>query len=195
MDKEKLKEWAKIATLLSDKATYQDLLLGIESKKRYLNVYLKELKNGTTKHILDIGAGTGTFCYVCQGLGHTTLANLPCSSLGKKSHTGYRKACEFFDVPVFDFTYGNGPADLGDETFDVVNTQGMIGDLPDESWHPTLDDMLRVLKPGGILLLCPGHVSGVRNTSLVNEWAKSAPVKLIEYWEEKTTWKWKKLAS
>lgn len=194
MDKKKLKDWAEIAKLLSDKATYQDLALGISSKEAYLDSHLPELRDGTPRYILDIGAGTGMFCYVCLKLGHKTLANLPNNGVNKSSYAGYRKACDLFGVPVLSFTYGSEPSELEDGTFDIVNTQGMIGDLRSEAWHATLDEMLRVVKPGGTLLVCPGYVSGVKNTSLVNEWAKQSKVKLTKFWEDKVTWKWQKLA-
>ena len=86
----------------------------------------------------------------------------------------------------------NRDTEVKDNSFDVVNTQGMIGDLPGELWGNTLDEMIRVLKPGGLFMLCPGYVSAVRNTDLVHKWIKDAPVKLSKYWEEKKAWRLKK---
>lgn len=195
MDKEKLKKydtvkWAEVATLLPDRQSYQDLGIGLQKKNYYITLYLPELRDGTPRRILDIGAGTGVFCHVCQELGHETLAVLAANRPNRDSTEGYKRACEYFGVPKIDFTWGTEPADLEDDNFDLVNNQGMMGDNKVEIWHTMLDDMLRVLKPGGTLLLAANHESGTQYANVIADWGNKSNVDLIEYWKKKTIWKW-----
>ena len=56
-------------------------------------------------------------------------------------------------MPSIDFTWGSERANFEDESFDLVNNQGMMGDNDVEIWPVMLDDMFRVLKSGGLLLI------------------------------------------
>ena len=186
-------EWGKIAELLPDRETFRDPKLSLRKKKRYIDIFLSDLNDGVKRKILDIGAGTGSFCCACQELGHETLAVLLADRPNRPSSKGYKKACAFFGVPSMDFTWGSEPAPLEDNSFDVVNSQGMLGDNTVDKWETILDDMLRVLKPGGILFLAANHESGTKHAKVINNWGKNAGVERIEYWRKQTLWKWKKL--
>ena len=188
-----MKKWNKIAELMQDVPSYRDIKVGSERKEHYIDVFMPELRGGTPRKILDIGAGNGIFCHVCKKLGHEVLANRPSKGPGKPSYRGYREACAFFGVPVFSFTYGEGQADLETNSFDVVCSQGMIGSVSKDLWPSTLDEMLRVVKPGGILLLSPNREGAVENEVLLMEWSKSSKVTLLKHWKKDITWMWKKL--
>jgi len=187
-----MEKWAKVATLLPDRESFQNLSLGLMKKNLYIDYYLRELRDGTPRRILDIGAGTGIFCHVCQSLGHETLAILSNVVSKRKSSQGYRTACKFLDVEAIEFTWGTERSNLDDNSFDLVNSQGMIGDNDASVWPVMLDDMLRVLKPGGTLLLAANHESGTKYKDVINNWADIANVELVQCWRKKTIWKWHK---
>ena len=181
--------WGEIANLLArDRETFSDPEHGLWKKRQYMDRWLPELQDGRPRRVLDIGAGTGSFCHVCQELGHEALAVLS----GRKPEPGYMAACKYYGVSFIEFTWGSEPADLEDDSFDVVNSQGMMGDNDAEVWSFMLDDMLRVLKPGGILLLAANHETGTKHAGTVNDWTKNANVEQLEYHVRQTLWKWHK---
>ncbi len=183
-----MKKWSGVAKLLAYRETFRDPEHGLMKKRQYIKKWLPELNDGRPRRILDIGAGTGSFCHACQELGHEALAVLS----DRKPDIGYRKACVYYGVPFIEFTWGSEPVHLEDNSFDVVNSQGMMGDNDAGWWPSMLDDMLRVLKPGGILLLAANHESGTKYAQVVNDWAKDTNTECIEYWRKQTLWKWKK---
>ena len=181
--------WAEIAKSLSEKLSYQDLGLGLSSKEKYIDKYLPELRDGRRREILDIGAGIGAFCHVCQELGHRAVANLPAHGKGKKSYKGYRDACKFFGVEVLDFTFGDMPSPVSDDSFDVVNSQAMLGQNDFRQWVSILDDMVRICKRGGVILLSMNHESGTEHEQDIDAWANRAGVEILQRWREAVTWK------
>lgn len=179
-------KWNEVADLLAYGNAYRDPEVELQKKEKYICRWLPELQDGTSRYILDIGAGTGAFCHACQELGHTTLAVLSVW----KPDIGYRKACIYYGVKFIDFTWGTEPAPLEDNSFDVVNSQGMMGDNAPELWPDIFDDMLRVLKPGGILLLAANRESGTQYADIITNWSEEAAVKQIKYHGKQTVWKW-----
>lgn len=68
----------------------------------------------------------------------------------------YAKAClrsqhlTYASFGVMDITQ---PLEFSDNTFDLVNARYLIGVLRREHWDPFLDEVARILKPGGLLRL------------------------------------------
>ncbi len=182
-------EWQKFSGLLADRKSFVDPEYGIAKKRIYIKRWLSELYDKKPRRILDIGAGTGSFCHACQEFGHETLAILS----AMRTNTGYKKACAYYGVTFIEFTWGSEPSPLEDSSFDVVNSQGMMGDNDAEIWPRMLDDMLRVLKPGGVLVLGANHETGNKYSNIVNGWAEKSEVARVTFHKAQTLWKWKKL--
>lgn len=122
------------------KAGYESARL-FKSREDLIVLLLDEIKQG--QRCLDIGCNSGYFTAMIQKhCGNTTGLDF--------SEIPLQQAQESF--PEISFIQGSA-VDLPfqDEVFDVTCCFGLLQVLQD--WHQVLDEMHRVLKPGGIALL------------------------------------------
>lgn len=104
--------------------------------------------------LLDAGTGTGV-----RVIGYAkTIPDIQCAGL-ELSSTSLEHAianAKAMDVPNIKFVQGNimdeGIVDKFDEQFDVITSHGVLHHLSDP--EAGLRNLLKLLKPGGIILLC-----------------------------------------
>ena len=94
--------------------------------------------------ILDLGCGNGLSSYMISECGHRVIgSDISSFFLAEAAYLqGDRlkyQACDALDLP------------FADESFDVVCSNELIEHVTDA--HRTLSEMMRVLKPGGILIV------------------------------------------
>jgi len=105
--------------------------------------------------LLDVGAGMGVVAAACAKLGMTTWSvdNRPAHS---PEHERIRK---HFGIGYQEYNAITDRLDFADASFDVVNCNDMIEHLHG-SPKPLLSECLRVLKPGGWLIITtPNHAA------------------------------------
>ncbi|MBQ7933621.1 MAG: class I SAM-dependent methyltransferase, partial [Lachnospiraceae bacterium] len=110
---------------------------------------MDELFNGKLK-ILDCAAGTGIYSFYLADKGHqVTATDITPRHVGIMNQICHEKAYDI-DTAVLDAT---DMSMFADETFDVVLNMGPFYHLTEESKrHKCLQESLRVLKKGGLLL-------------------------------------------
>jgi 2-polyprenyl-6-hydroxyphenyl methylase/3-demethylubiquinone-9 3-methyltransferase len=108
-------------------------------------------KLGATTHSLavaDIGCGAGSQSLMWAAEGHRVAGvdiSDPLIQVARQ-----RAAAQSFDV---EFAVGSATQlPFPDASFDVVLTAELLEHLPD--WKPCVDEVVRVLKPGGIAYFC-----------------------------------------
>lgn len=127
-----------------DPAIYDSMyFLGWEDEELLL------LIDFTGKVVLDIGAGTGRLAFVAAEKAAVVFAVEPVGNLrrflkDKARRLGYK------DVYPVDGLITEIP--FPDAFADVVLSGHVFGDHPEEEIH----EMERVIKPGGMVILCPG---------------------------------------
>lgn len=111
---------------------------------------LSEMTDYRGKVALDIGAGTGRLAFVLAPLAETVYAVEPVENLRRYIR---EKATRlgFSNVYAVDGLIESIP--FADEFADVVVGGHVFGDYLEEEYR----GMMRVLKPGGMAILCPGN--------------------------------------
>lgn len=103
------------------------------------------------KDVIDVGAGTGRLAFVAAGEGaHAVFAVEPVSNLRRYIKRKSRKRGLDNVFPV-DGLITEVP--FPDDFVDVCMAGHVFGDAPEEE-HA---EMVRVTKPGGMVILCPGN--------------------------------------
>jgi demethylmenaquinone methyltransferase/2-methoxy-6-polyprenyl-1,4-benzoquinol methylase/phosphoethanolamine N-methyltransferase len=151
-------------------ARYYDLLVGIislgrEAKFRRAALDLVDIKPGM--NILDVGCGTGSLTIAAkrkQGVGGKVVGVDPSSNMinlarGKAKEAG---VMIYFQVGVIE------KLDFPDNQFDLVLSSLMMHHLPDELKSSGLEEVWRVLKPEGRLLIIELDPSAFSLASLIH---------------------------
>lgn len=111
--------------------------------------YLYRLVDLTEKTVLDVGAGTGRLTFAAAKMAKKVYASEPCDCL-REYMRDYIKQEKITNVKVLDGFVENLPFE--DNTFDVVIGGHVVGDDYDKE----IAEISRVLKDGGIIVLCNG---------------------------------------
>lgn len=106
---------------------------------------------GPKAHILDYGIGNGSLSIALQGIlehqvdyhGIDTSADIIVQATSVMQHAGLRPHLEQADVLSLPYD---------DQSFDVVMSAYVLEHLSDP--QRALKEMIRVLKPGGMVFLC-----------------------------------------
>ena len=151
-------------------ARYYDLLVGIislgrESKFRQAALELVDIQPGM--NILDVGCGTGSLTIAAkqrQGNDGAVVGIDPSSNMVNFAHEKAAKA----QVEV-DFQVGViEKIDFSENHFDLVLSSLMMHHLPDELKKDGLQEVHRVLKPNGTLLIIELDTSAFSLASLIH---------------------------
>lgn len=101
------------------------------------------------KRILDYGCGRGDL------LGHMFKRGIRAQGLEFSTESAEQTSARFAGEPLFG-GIAVGPESLPDASFDVIFLVEVIEHLLDEQIAPTLDDVHRLLAPGGaVVITCP----------------------------------------
>lgn len=136
---------------------------------------------GLTGRLLDVGCGEGRFCRVAQGLGFSVTGLDPTPSLIARA---------LARDPIG--TYVKAAAEVmpfEPETFDVVVSYLSLIDIPD--YRAAIAEMVRVLKPGGVLLvanLTPMNTAGAGLRWQTDLFGKRKFYALDHYMDERVAW-------
>ncbi len=111
---------------------------------------LFELADFTDKVVLDIGSGSGRLAFAAAKVARMVYASEPVSTL--REFMRDKIATEGIkNVRVVDGLVENLP--YPDDTFDIVMSGHVVGD----DYEAEMTEIMRVVKPGGWVLDCPGE--------------------------------------
>lgn len=129
--------------------TFSDLRMREFSGKmhrRWMNEFEKQIQMDTPLRILDLGTGTGFFCFLLGAQGHrVTGIDLTEEMISEAKRTG-----EALNIPAAFYVMDAENPTFEPGTFDVLVTRNLTWGLPHletayQNWHS-------LLKPGGILI-------------------------------------------
>jgi ubiquinone/menaquinone biosynthesis C-methylase UbiE len=123
--------------------------LGVGGENRFRQLALQGLKIGAETQVLDLCCGSGQATqYLVQRSHHVTGLDASPKSIARAKH----------NVP--DATYVEGWAEsmpFADEQFDLVHTSVALHEMKPEQLQQILQEVYRVLKPGGQFTLVDFH--------------------------------------
>ncbi|OQY40057.1 MAG: hypothetical protein B6229_02605 [Spirochaetaceae bacterium 4572_7] len=120
--------------------------------------------------VLDIGCATGLFLDHMKGLGWDTYGVEVCSSAAE-----YGNRVRNLNI----FTGTLAQADFPDNMFDVVHLSHVIEHINDP--NSFLENIVRVLKPGGVLYCVTPNISGLQSHIFKERWRSVIPDHMILY--------------
>ena len=120
--------------------------------KRRVDIVLSFIRPKEGERLLDVGCGVGTFAYHCAKKGARTAG----VDYSKESIDVARRLSEKFGVSAnIEFTRwdASDPLPYGDGYFDKAVSADFMEHIDDGQKEKVLSEILRVLKPGGILIV------------------------------------------
>ena len=120
--------------------------LNSDMRGRWLNELQKYLPAGKGLKILDVGTGTGFFCFLLAAEGH----HLTGIDLTEKMILEAEKSSEILEIPAKFYVMDAENPDFEDNSFDAIVTRNVAWTLPDlkrayEKWYS-------LLKNDGVLI-------------------------------------------
>lgn len=115
-------------------------------RRRWMAEFEKHIRMDTPLRILDLGTGTGFFCFLLGAQGHqVTGIDLTEEMISEAKRTG-----EALNIPAAFSVMDAEAPDFAPGSFDVLVTRNLTWGLPHlenayQNWH-------KLLKPGGILV-------------------------------------------
>jgi ubiquinone/menaquinone biosynthesis C-methylase UbiE len=138
---------------------------------------LSTFVGSTPRRVLDVGCGTGFLALRFAELGHTVTG----IDLAPQMLDQARRKAKQASLEV-DLRVGDAAAlDLGDANYDVIAARHVLWNLPDPGQG--LAEWLRVLRPGGQLLLIEGKWAN--NGALARSYAR--PSSRLLAWAERAS--------
>ena len=136
----------------------EDLLVYVVDPEKYAeqpflgwdSTELSGLVDFSGKTVLDVGSGTGRLAFVAAEKAQTVFAVEPVENL-RRYIKAKAKELGFKNVYAVDGLIEDSP--FPDDFADVVMGGHVFGDNLQEEY----DELLRVAKPGGMVILCPGN--------------------------------------
>jgi ubiquinone/menaquinone biosynthesis C-methylase UbiE len=143
--------WDRRAPTFDDQAGHG--LVSDEQRRAWLEL-LSRFSALPAQQVLDVGCGTGFLALRFAELGHkVTGVDLSPQMIGRARRKAEQAG---FDL---DFRVGDASAlDSGDEAYDIVAARHVVWNLPDP--ERGVAEWLRVLRPGGRLILVEGKWAG-----------------------------------
>jgi SAM-dependent methyltransferase len=122
--------------------------------RRFIEPLLAEARSahGAPLEILDCGCGTGHNLAILRRHGRATGIDLTWTGLAAARQRGERRLARASAAKL--------PFDA--EAFDLVTSFDVLYALPDETERDAIDEMFRVLKPGGRLLVSVAALDALR---------------------------------
>ncbi|MGC6175678.1 class I SAM-dependent methyltransferase [Lacrimispora sp. 38-1] len=152
---EKIKEevtdyWTSRAEIFNELKIQE---LNSDMRGRWLEELQKYLPARKGLKILDIGTGTGFFCFLLAAEGH----DLTGIDLTEKMILEARKTSKILGIPAAFYVMDAEKPEFADNSFDAIVTRNVAWTLPDlrkayEKWH-------RLLKKDGVLINFDGDYS------------------------------------
>ncbi len=152
---EKIKEevtdyWTSRAEIFNELKIQE---LNSDMRGRWLEELQKYLPARKGLKILDIGTGTGFFCFLLAAEGH----DLTGIDLTEKMILEARKTSKILGIPAAFYVMDAEMPEFADHSFDAIVTRNVAWTLPDlskayENWH-------RLLKKDGVLINFDGDYS------------------------------------
>ena len=152
---EKIKEevtdyWTSRAEIFNELKIQE---LNSDMRGRWLEELQKYLPARKGLKILDIGTGTGFFCFLLAEEGH----DLTGIDLTEKMILEARKTSKILGIPAAFYVMDAEMPEFADHSFDAIVTRNVAWTLPDlskayENWH-------RLLKKDGVLINFDGDYS------------------------------------
>ena len=129
---------------------YPEIMEGLPYIAEWDCERLLTLTDFTGKTVLDIGSGTGRLAFAAAPLARTVYAIEPVDQLREYLREKKRRL-EVENLHVADGTILSIP--FQDEFFDIVMSGHAVG----EDHESEFREMMRVTRPGGFLIDCPGE--------------------------------------
>ena len=129
---------------------YPEIMEGLDYITAWDSSRLLEMADFTGKTVLDIGSGTGRLACAAATVAKTVYASEPVDRLREYMREKQARL-EVNNVHVIDGKMMDIP--FQDEFFDIVMSGHTFGD----DFEAELYEMMRVTKPGGYIIDCPGE--------------------------------------
>src|SRR5262245_17553475 len=132
------------------------------------------------RSVLDVGCGEGRFCRMLRAEGVQAIGIDPTEALLDRARSS---------DPEGDYRTGRAEAlEFADERFDLVVSYLSLIDIPD--YRAAIDEMHRVLKPGGSLLIANlnGFASAVKDGGWRTDDDGVERFEIDDYLEERSLW-------
>jgi SAM-dependent methyltransferase len=113
---------------------------------------LNSLVDFQAKNVIDVGSGTGRLALVAAPLAHAVYAVEPVENLRRYIREKFRRS-GYTNVYPIDGTITELP--FPEAFADVTMAGHVFGDLLEQEY----EEMQRVTRPGGMVILCPGSSS------------------------------------
>lgn len=121
-----------------------------------LKKVLSQLKIETKgKKVIDIGCGTGRFSRFYSGRG-ASVTGIDITQEVIESNRRYLPGIRFETMSAFDIK-------LADREFDIVNAFIVVQHIPSSMKRKAIEEMSRVLKPGGRMIICEAFFNDDKN--------------------------------
>ncbi|UCD09490.1 MAG: methyltransferase domain-containing protein [Dehalococcoidales bacterium] len=134
---------------------YPEIMDGLDYITAWDNERLFEMTDFSDKIALDIGSGTGRLAFAAATVARAVYASEPVDRL--REHMRKKKSrLEVDNIYIMDGKMMDIP--FQDEFFDIV----MSGHTFGEDYAVELREMMRVTKPGGYIIDCPGEDDKIR---------------------------------
>lgn len=154
------------AYLVDRTEDYIRAFLKVKRKRKLLKKVVKVLGHSTRGlSFLDVGCGMGGYMLAAQDMGMDVVGFEPSSNHGKV-------ATEILNLPVIEDYFSSDK--VNEKMFDVI----LLSHVIEHIYTPKtlIDDLVSVLKPGGVLLMVTPNASSLTAISTGKNWPMLVPI-------------------